>query len=1250
MKKILFFLAVSIGMMGASVTAFGQAGQCFGGGCAGPGTSWGATQSTTSTTFVNSVAGTWGGEYNTYNVTAGQQYEWSLCTADGAVNLTSDMTMTLKTTANATICYSDDVCGLSPKILWTATFTGQVRVLINVYPCVTNSNSHTVRWRCVSCGSAAYKTQWISMNTGPSDWCAGETRAVSVTIRNAGTQPWTDGGGNDFNVGVKWNADADYFVRVDAQNLAPGATATYTFNVTAPLATGSNNLTFDVVREACYWFANNSTNCGSTAGPGNVTYVSSPLTIKPAPTNPNAGPDVSICGGSSTNLNGSVVVPPNGGNLVLSFRAQSFGDEASWTIERVSDGVVLSSGGPYGNTAQQTITLPAYSVPVRLRVNNSGLFCDNNPIWSLTCNGNSLGGGVATGCTNNIVLNNISCPIPVTYAWSPATGLNNPNISNPTASPSSTTTYTMTATANGCSVSDNVVVTVNPFSPPLGISGSTNLCSSAPVVLSVYGGSLGTGGSIQWFSGSCGSTPIGSGTTITVTPTQTTTYFARYTGTCGTTVCVSVPVSIPAPINPNAGSNVAICAGSSQNLSGTAQGSTIVQNAFTASDAAQFVTFLTNDTNRWSYNPFTNLAGGSPPELQFEWYTGGNGTLVSAWAESPVINTAGFTSLTLTFKHRVDRFDLADIGGTVPLFVQTSPDGVTWTTRWNINPTTDIGPETVAINLDALAGTSFRMRFLFDGNIWNIDLWSIDDIVLSGLRPVAPTFSWTPTASLVNANTAAPTATPAATTMYTMTATVGNCSASSNVTVSVVTPSAGSITPASITACAGTNPGTLTLGGYTGSISRWEVSTTGGAIWTPIVTTSPTYSPTNVTQTSWYRAVVVNGPCTTNSAIAVITVTPASNALATNNQTRTCAVNGSTFVEFRESGTGNLIVSINPQGQNLGNVTATVYDAGAPIPFQACGTYQPWFVTDVLERRWVITAQNQPSSNVTIRLPFANSEVTALQASANSNANPNDDVASASMLDLTKFNNPLNPSVEDGTVANNCTNGATSAVFIQNGFGALAGYTQASYLQYSIPGFSEFWLSGTNNVSPLPIVLQSFTAHCAEAEGRVVIKWITATELNNEYFVIEKSANLMDWETVAMVDGAGNSNEPLMYSVTDDRPLGMTYYRLSQFDYDGQFETFEPISVLCYGNGGSIAVIPNPNSGIFDVRVTLPVHTESIFSVIDVNGKSYPLGTITGTGTEQRYGFDISLFSAGVYTIVVQTSEGTQVVKTVIVK
>lgn len=163
-----------------------QPGQCLAGGCAGPGVVRGVAQTTTSGVFVNAVAGTFAGEFNLYNVTAGQQYEWSLCVADGAVNPTGDAQLTLKTTLNATLCFSDDQCGLSPKILWTATFTGQVRVLVNQYACVANALAHTVRWRCVSCApppvGCLNSTQW------PTGAVAAPTTSTAVTISTCSFQ------------------------------------------------------------------------------------------------------------------------------------------------------------------------------------------------------------------------------------------------------------------------------------------------------------------------------------------------------------------------------------------------------------------------------------------------------------------------------------------------------------------------------------------------------------------------------------------------------------------------------------------------------------------------------------------------------------------------------------------------------------------------------------------------------------------------------------------------------------------------------------------------------------------------------------------------------------------------------------------------------------------------------------------------------------------------------------------------------
>lgn len=423
----------------------------------------------------------------------------------------------------------------------------------------------------VSCLQPDYTTDWVSMNVGATDWCAGETRNVSVTVTNSGFQSWTDGGGEDFNVGVKWNAETDYIVRVDAQNLAPGATQTYTFSVTAPAA-GNDNLTFDVVREGCFWFANNSTACGSTAGPGNVTFSSPALTINALPTAVSAGVDAFICNGNSTNLSGSATAP-------LSTGSQTFTNTAS-----ICDGGNMGLGTAVGITtsgmpAGATITSITYSTSI------SGNFCGNWYETDFYVNGSyitsppgcantnttysALNGQPANGqvfelylwdldfwndCTNGTisVTVNYSITPTITYSWSPIVGLSNPNIANPVANPSTTETYTMTASVNGCEATDDVEVTVDqPSTNPTGIDNpNANICWGSETTLTVDGGALGTGANWEWFEGSCGSTVVGTGSTFTASPSAASTaYYVRASATvnntCPASACADVTINLP---------------------------------------------------------------------------------------------------------------------------------------------------------------------------------------------------------------------------------------------------------------------------------------------------------------------------------------------------------------------------------------------------------------------------------------------------------------------------------------------------------------------------------------------------------------------------------------------------------------------------------------------------------------------------------------------------------------------------------
>jgi Secretion system C-terminal sorting domain len=115
-----------------------------------------------------------------------------------------------------------------------------------------------------------------------------------------------------------------------------------------------------------------------------------------------------------------------------------------------------------------------------------------------------------------------------------------------------------------------------------------------------------------------------------------------------------------------------------------------------------------------------------------------------------------------------------------------------------------------------------------------------------------------------------------------------------------------------------------------------------------------------------------------------------------------------------------------------------------------------------------------------------------------------------------------------------------------------------------------------NGQSPLPVELLSFTAI---KNGKAVeLEWVTASEKDNDYFVVERSTDLINTEEIGTIDGAKNSNTINRYSLTDKNPLtGNSYYRLRQVDIDGKY-THSKWLIVKFDKTTSIILYPNPAS------------------------------------------------------------------------
>ncbi len=175
----------------------------------------------------------------------------------------------------------------------------------------------------------------------------------------------------------------------------------------------------------------------------------------------------------------------------------------------------------------------------------------------------------------------------------------------------------------------------------------------------------------------------------------------------------------------------------------------------------------------------------------------------------------------------------------------------------------------------------------------------------------------------------------------------------------------------------------------------------------------------------------------------------------------------------------------------------------------------------------------------------------------------------------------------------------------------------------------------------LPITLTYFNAEAVDEKVR--LKWQTATEINNAYFVIERSKDGVNFEDLFEVNGGGNSNIPLNYTAWDEEPLpGTSYYRLKQVDYDGR-ETKHNIEVVSFGDdpGFTVEMFPNPANRYINVAVNSTVgDAEGRISIFNMNGQQVKSVNINVYQGYSRIPVNVSDLANGQYAIQLRMNNG----------
>jgi len=157
--------------------------------------------------------------------------------------------------------------------------------------------------------------------------------------------------------------------------------------------------------------------------------------------------------------------------------------------------------------------------------------------------------------------------------------------------------------------------------------------------------------------------------------------------------------------------------------------------------------------------------------------------------------------------------------------------------------------------------------------------------------------------------------------------------------------------------------------------------------------------------------------------------------------------------------------------------------------------------------------------------------------------------------------------------------------------------------------------------SPLPIELLDFLVAVDKKNKLVNAEWITVSEINNDYFLVQRSKNMTDWDAIAKIDGYGNSNQVLHYKTRDLSPLtGVSYYRLKQIDFDGSFSFSETKSVQFKED---IFIYPNPTTGLVKIRAE-----ERLIGPIHLLNGLGKMVNVFETGTNE---IDLSKLENGLY-------------------
>ncbi len=186
-------------------------------------------------------------------------------------------------------------------------------------------------------------------------------------------------------------------------------------------------------------------------------------------------------------------------------------------------------------------------------------------------------------------------------------------------------------------------------------------------------------------------------------------------------------------------------------------------------------------------------------------------------------------------------------------------------------------------------------------------------------------------------------------------------------------------------------------------------------------------------------------------------------------------------------------------------------------------------------------------------------------------------------------------------------------------------------------------------VSILPVGLSNFTASLQPSS--VLLNWQTASEINTDYFGVERSADGVIFNNIGNVAASGNSSTKHDYTLNDYSALHLgsstLYYRLKTIDKDGKYTYSSIIKLQLHGGEFAYSLSPNPVHSQLTISFTTDNATkQASLKITDANGKPVYEKSLQGLqpGSVQRY-INVAGFESGIYYVQLITDSGTKTLK-----